>query len=82
MLCKRIWRSSALWLRRGAKVKELLKIIASEQDARLPVDAHASLVVLAAGLHAVQTMIGSIDKRIMIGIARTRRASGLGASLG
>ena len=28
--------------------------------------AHASLVVLAAGLHAVQTMIGSIDKRIMI----------------
>jgi transposase len=33
-------------------VKELLKIIASEQDARLPVDAHASLVVLAAGLQA------------------------------
>ena len=32
----------------------------------MPVDAHASLVVLAAGLHAVQTMIGSIDKRIMI----------------
>jgi len=31
-------------------VKELVKIIASEQDARLPVDAHASLVVLAAGL--------------------------------
>src|SRR5271157_3697247 len=46
-------------------IKELLKIIASEQDARLPVDAHTSLVVLAAGLQAVQTMIGSIDKRIM-----------------
>jgi ABC-type sugar transport system ATPase subunit len=44
----------------------LKKIIASERDARLPVDAHASLVVLAAGLHAVQTMIGSIDKRIVI----------------
>jgi transposase len=29
-------------------LKELLKIIASEEDARLPVDAHASLVVLAA----------------------------------
>ena len=28
-------------------VKELLKIIATEQDARLPVDAHTSLVVLA-----------------------------------
>jgi transposase len=46
-------------------IKELLKIIASEQDARLPVDAHTSLVVLAAGLQAVQTMIGSIEKRIM-----------------
>ena len=46
-------------------VKELLKIIASEQDARLPVDAHASLVVLAAGLQAPQTMIGSIERRII-----------------
>ena len=50
----------------NAGLKELLKIIAGERDARLPVDAHASLVVLAAGLHAVQTMIGSINKRIMI----------------
>ena len=50
----------------NAGLKELLKIIAGERDARLPVDAHASLVVLAAGLDAVQTMIGSIDKRIMI----------------
>ena len=46
-------------------IKELLKIIASEEDAGLPVDAHASLVVLAAELQAMQTMIGSIDKRIM-----------------
>src|ERR1700733_11658730 len=46
----------------NAGLKELLKIIVGERDARLPVDAHASLVVLAAGLHAVQTMIGSIDK--------------------
>src|SRR5271169_4152909 len=45
--------------------KELLTIIASEEDARLPVDAHSSLVVLAAGLQAVQTMIRSIEKRIM-----------------
>ena len=49
-----------------AGLKELLKVIAGERDARLPVDAHASLVVLAAGLHAVQTMIGSIDKRIIV----------------
>ena len=46
-------------------IKELLKIIASEEDARLPVDAHASLIVLAAELRALQTMIGSIEKRIM-----------------
>ena len=42
----------------------MLKIIASEADARLPVDAHTSLVVLAAELQAMQTLIGSIEKRI------------------
>ena len=47
-------------------IKELLKIIASEADARLPVDAHTSLVVLAAELQATQTLIGSIEKRIMV----------------
>src|SRR6202795_564831 len=50
----------------NAGLKELLKVIAGERDARLPVDAHASLVVLAARLHAVQTMIGSIAKRIIV----------------
>src|SRR5471030_766368 len=44
-------------------IKELLKIIASEEDARLPVDAHTSLVLLAAELQAMQTLIGSIEKR-------------------
>ena len=47
-------------------IKELLKIIASEADARLPVDAHTSLVELAAELQAMQTLIGSIEKRIMV----------------
>ena len=47
-------------------IKELLKIIASEEDGRVPVDAHASLVVLAAELQAMQTLIGSIEKRIMV----------------
>jgi transposase len=46
-------------------IKELLAIIASNGDPRLPVDAHASLIVLAAQLQAVQTLIGSIEKRIM-----------------
>ena len=55
-------------------IKELLKIIASEEDARLPVDAHTSLVVLAAELQAMQTLIGSIEKRIMVQ-HRTNEAS-------
>ena len=46
-------------------VKELLAIVAQDGDSRLPVDAHASLIVLAAQLQAVQTMIGSIEKRVI-----------------
>src|SRR2546425_263435 len=40
--------------------KELLSIVADEKDARLPVDARASVIVLAAQLQAGQTLIGSI----------------------
>src|SRR6266480_842090 len=47
-------------------IKELLKIIAREEDMRLPTDAHTSLVVLAAQLQALQTMIRSIEKRIVV----------------
>jgi transposase len=47
-------------------IKELLKIIASDADGRFPADAQASLVVLAAELRALQTLIGSIEKRIMM----------------
>ncbi len=45
-------------------IKELLAIVAQDGDTRLPVDAHASLIVLAAQLQAVQTLIGSIERRI------------------
>ena len=31
----------------------------------MPADAHASLIVLAAELQAIRTMIGSIEKRII-----------------
>jgi hypothetical protein len=44
----------------------LLAIIADEQDARLPIDARASLIVLAAQLQALQTMIGSIERRLIV----------------
>jgi transposase len=46
-------------------LKELLAIITDDEDPRLPIDARASLIVLAAQLEALQTMIGSIEKRIM-----------------
>jgi transposase len=47
-------------------LKKLRAIIADERDERLPVDARASLIVLAAQLQALQTMIGSIEKRIIV----------------
>ena len=46
-------------------IKELLAIVAHEEGSRLPSDAHASLTVLATQLQAVQTMIGSLEKRIV-----------------
>jgi transposase len=46
-------------------IKQLGAIIANDADGRLPVDARASLIVLAAQLEAMQTMIGSIERRIV-----------------
>src|ERR1700737_1511495 len=65
MRCGRIWLSSVLWRRKDAKV-QLLKNIADEKDARLPIDARASLIVLAAQLQALHTMIGTIERRIVV----------------
>jgi transposase len=47
-------------------LKQLLAIIADQADARLPLDARASLIVLAAQLRALHTMIGSIERRLML----------------
>src|SRR3984893_9876876 len=47
-----------------AGVTELLAIVADEQDTRLPIDARASVIVLAAQLEALRTLVGSIEKRI------------------
>jgi len=47
-------------------LKQLLAIIADEADERVPIDARASLIVLAAQLQALQTMIGSIEKRLVV----------------
>ena len=46
-------------------LRELLAIVADEQDERLPIDARVSLVILAAQLQALQTLIASIEKRII-----------------
>src|SRR5262245_24616120 len=47
-------------------LKKLLAIIADDGDlGRLPIDARASLIVLAAQLQALRTLIGSIEKRII-----------------
>jgi len=45
-------------------IKELLAIVADDRDAGLPIDARASVIVLAAELQALQTLIGSIEKRL------------------
>jgi transposase len=46
-------------------LKDLLAIIADADDGRLPMDARASLMVLAAQLQACQTLIGTLEKRII-----------------
>jgi transposase len=45
-------------------VKQLLAIVADDRDERLPLDARASVVVLATHLDGLQTMIRAIEKRI------------------
>ena len=49
----------------NAGLRELLAIIAGAADERLPAEAHASLIVLAAELQAMRTLIASIEKRII-----------------
>src|SRR3974377_1340203 len=47
-------------------LQQVLTIIVDERDAVLPIDARASLIVLAAQLQALHTMIGSIEKRLTV----------------
>jgi transposase len=46
-------------------IKQLLAVIGDNGDTRLPIDARASLMVLAAQLQAMQTTIGSLERRIV-----------------
>ena len=43
-----------------AGVNELRAIVTDEQDTRLPIDARASVIVLAAQLEALESVIGAI----------------------
>jgi transposase len=47
-------------------LKQLLAIIADQNDERVSIDARASLIVLAAQLRALHTMIGSIERRLIV----------------
>jgi transposase len=58
-------------------LKELLAIVADANDSKLPVDARASLMVLAAQLQACQTRIGTLEKRIIV----KHKSIGIGGSL-
>jgi transposase len=46
-------------------ISELLEIIEDGGDTRLPLDARASLMILAAQLEAMKTSIGLLEKRIV-----------------
>ena len=48
----------------NAGANELRAILTDEQDTRLPIDARASVIVLAAQLEALERVIGAIEKRI------------------
>ena len=47
-------------------ISELLDIIEDETDTRLPLDARASLMILAAQLAAMRTSIGLIERRLVV----------------
>jgi transposase len=47
-------------------LKQLLAIVADDRDERLPIDARASVLVLATQLEGIQRLIGSIEKRIKV----------------
>src|SRR4051794_41198974 len=65
MHCELIWLSLALWTAMGDKgVTELLMIVADEDDGRLPVQARASLALLAAQLNALEMLTGSLEKQM------------------
>ena len=57
-------------------IKELLAIVAQDEGSSWPVDARASLVVLATQLQTVQTLIGRSRSGSLHSIARTRPVSG------
>ena len=73
----------------NAGVNELRAIVTDEQDTRLPIDARASVIVLAAQLEALESVIGAIEKRIKMQHrsseasqrVRRSRASGLSGRL-
>src|SRR3979490_74107 len=56
----------------NAGVNELRAIVTDEQDTRLPIDARASVIVLAAQLEALESVIEAIESGSRCSIARAR----------
>src|SRR5271166_3469965 len=66
MRCGRIWPNSVLRLRKGAKgSRSCWRSLRTNAMNACPSNARASLIVLAAQLQALQTLIRSIEKRII-----------------
>jgi len=58
------------WRRKGGRGPRRCWRSLRNGDERLPIHARASLIVLAAQLQALQTLVGSIEKRIIAQSAR------------
>jgi transposase len=55
-------------------LKDLLAIVADASDSKLPLDARASLMVLAAQLQACQSLIGTLEKRLITQLKSNERS--------
>ena len=67
MGCGRIWPKLGIVAAQAREgLKQSLAIIADEGDERAPRGARANLIQLAAQLQALQTVIGSIEKRLVV----------------
>ena len=67
MRCGRIWPNWGLMQRKDARASGVAcRTCGTDADEHIPINTGASLIVLAAQLQALQTLIGSIEKRLVV----------------